>query len=123
MRQKLRAAKTGKADTTSDSSITLFGQQSSDKWKKTKKNGRKGKRNSSNVTCFGCGKEGHVITHCPEKAKEDKPEEKREENPKPGNETEESEMNTRRSRTFMPLRRIGKFTDTFYVDSGDSPAE
>jgi hypothetical protein len=42
MRQRLRAAKTGKADTTSDSSITLFGQKSSDKEKKKK--GKKGKK-------------------------------------------------------------------------------
>ena len=56
MWQKLRAAI---ADTTSDGSM-LFGQQSSDKETK-KREKRKSKRSLSNVTCFGCGKKGHII--------------------------------------------------------------
>jgi transposase InsO family protein len=129
MRQKLRAAKSGKADTTSDGSIALYGQQSSDKEKKKKQKGKKGKRDLSNVTCFGCGKKGHVISHCPEKAKGDKPEEKREEKPKSGKEPEKSEKSTSKkppSGTLYTAMSYGalladeELTDTFYIDSGAS---
>jgi hypothetical protein len=126
MRPKLRAAKSGKADTTSDGSIALYGQQSSDKEKKKKKKGQKGKRDLSNV---GCGTKGHVISHCPEKAKKDKPEEKREERPKPGKKPEKSEKSTSKkppSGTIYTATSHGalladeELTDTLYIDSGAS---
>jgi hypothetical protein len=46
---------------------------------------RKPKRDLPNVTCFGCDKKGHVITHCPYRdKKEENPERKQGEKPKPG---------------------------------------
>jgi hypothetical protein len=56
-----RATKTEKADTISDGSFALFGYQSSEKAKEKRKK-RKPKRDLSNLTYFGCDKNGHVIT-------------------------------------------------------------
>jgi hypothetical protein len=129
MCQKLRAAKSGKANTTSDGSIALYGQQSSDKEKKKKQKGKKGKRDLSNVTCFSCGKKGHIILHCPEKAKGDKPEEKQEEKPKLGKEPEKSEKSTSKkppsgtlytAMSYSAILTNEELTDTFYITSGAS---
>jgi len=64
----------------------------------------------SNVTCFGCGKKAHVITHCLDKDKdEDKPQEKRDNNPKFGKEPEKGEKSTskkRRRSTFIQQCRV-----------------
>jgi len=53
----------------------------------------------SNVTCFGCGKKAHVITPCLDKDEnEDKPQEKRDNNPKFGKGPERSEKSTSKRR-------------------------
>lgn len=69
MRQKLRATKSGMGEGSSDGKIALFGQQS------TEKKGKK-KRDLSDVTCYSCGKKGHLQRYCltkDEKAKNEKP--------------------------------------------------
>jgi hypothetical protein len=67
--------------------------------------------------------------HCPEKAKEDKPEEKRDEKPKPRKELEKSEKSTSKlppSGTLYTAMSHGallanrKLINTFYIDSGAS---
>jgi len=68
MRLKLRAAKAGKAEAISEGSVALFGQQPAADKKKMKK-GKK-KRDLTNVTCYGCGKKGHLRPTCPEKKEE-----------------------------------------------------
>jgi hypothetical protein len=86
-------------------------------------------RDLSNVTCLGCGKKGHVISHCPEKAKGDKPEEKQEEKPKSGKELEKSEKSTSKkppsgtlytAMSYSAILTNKELTDTFYIDSGAS---
>ena len=64
MRQKLRAMKSGKAQA-AEGSVTLFGQQTTDKEKRKR-------RDLSNVTCYGCGKKGHLKYKCPHKKGEGK---------------------------------------------------
>jgi hypothetical protein len=54
MRRKLAAAKEGKADATSDVSL---GQASSSKEKEEKE---KKRRDYKRITCFKCGKKGHI---------------------------------------------------------------
>ena len=66
MRQKLRVTKSGKAEGSTDGNIALFGQQSADKKKERKK------QDLTDVTCYGCGKKGHLRRHCPTK-KDEKP--------------------------------------------------
>ena len=62
MRLKLRAVKSGKAQA-AEGSVALSGQQMTDK-EKIKKG------DLSNVTCYGCGKKGHLKHKCPDKKAE-----------------------------------------------------
>ena len=60
-----------KADKITGDSLALFGQQaSSSSSKKKGKKERKGK-DHSNVTCYGCGKKGHIQRKCPDGERED----------------------------------------------------
>src|SRR5258706_2731339 len=59
----------------SGGSVALFGQQSPTA-KKGEQKGYWKKQDYSEITCFGCGKKGHICRHCPtrkDKAKDDKP--------------------------------------------------
>jgi len=70
MRRKLADAKDGKAGGTSDSSLALFGQSASSSSKGKGKERKK--RDLRNITCYGCGKEGHVKAKCLDGEKEEK---------------------------------------------------
>ena len=59
--------KDSKSRGTAEGSIALFGQSSADKKKKGKK-----KQDLTNITCFGCGKKGHLWSTCKEKKEMDK---------------------------------------------------
>jgi transposase InsO family protein len=117
-RLKLRALKTGKADVESSSSVAMFGQKTTEKKEKKK-------RDMSKVTCYGCDKKGHVISRCPDKKKEkkeDKPEEKGK-----GKETSEASTSAKAPSGTLytamsgdALLANGELTDRFYVDSGAS---
>jgi len=61
MRKKVRASKTAKSQSASDGSVTLFGQQQE----------KRRERDLSNVTCYGCGKKGHLKHNCPEPSKQE----------------------------------------------------
>ena len=54
--------KDSKSGETAEGSIALFSQLSADKKKKGKK-----KWDLTNITCFGCGKKGHLQSMCREK--------------------------------------------------------
>ena len=100
-------------------------------WTAVVKEGEEKKERAlSNVTCFGCNKKGHIITHCPEKdKKEDKHEEEQDEMPNFGKEPEKSEESTIKKPpsgslyTTMECGTLlanGGLDDTFHIDSGAS---
>lgn len=64
--QKIQAVRSGEAEVTSGSYTTMRGQQPADKTDKRKK-ARNAQRVHSNVTCFNCGKKGHVNRNCLDK--------------------------------------------------------
>ena len=66
MLRRLADVKAGKAEGVSDGSLALFGQQVSSSSK------GKGKRDSKHITCYGCGKKGHIKPKCPDGEKKDK---------------------------------------------------
>ena len=83
MRQKLRVTKSGRGEGSSDGNIALFGQQSAEKGKEKKK------RDLLDVTCYGCGKKGHLRRYCPTK-KNEKPKIEKLKNEKPATQAEAS---------------------------------
>ena len=93
-RRKLADLVAGKADKTTDDSLALFGQQaSSSSSKKKKRKERKGK-DHNNVTCYGCGKKGHIQRKYPDGEKKDEKhdekEDKRDDKSKPAKGNEEA---------------------------------
>ena len=76
MCQKLWATKAGKAEGTSDGNVALFSQQSANKGK------GKRKQDLMDVTCYGCGKKGHLWWNCLMK-KDEKPKNETPKNEKP----------------------------------------
>ena len=95
----------------------------------------KKKRDLSDVTCYGCGKKGHISRHCPEK-KDEKPknEKPKPEKPKTQGETSTSKADkadattakkpssgalyTAIANTSVPVG--SEPTNSFYIDSGAS---
>jgi hypothetical protein len=59
-----RTSKSGKAGAAAEEPMALFGQQSKDKEEKRKT------RDLTNVTCYSCGKKGHLKHKCPDKEDE-----------------------------------------------------
>ena len=66
MRHKLADTKAGKAEGTSDGPLALFDQQASSSSK------RQGMRDGKHITCYGCGKKGHIKSKCPDGENKDK---------------------------------------------------
>ena len=98
----------------------MFGQQASS----SKKKGKKGKKN---VTCFGCGKKGHIRSKCPDREKkEEKPTEKQDDKSKPAKANDEAnEMKAPSGTLYMAvswkaLASTGDSDEKFYIDSGAS---
>ena len=129
MRQKLRATKAGKAEGTSDGNVALFGQQSADKGK------GKRKRDLTDVTCYGCGKKGHLRRNCPTK-KDEKPKNEKPKNEKPATQGEASTSKADKADATTAkkpssgalytaianasVHASDGLTSSFYVDSGAS---
>jgi len=61
MRKKVRASKTAKSQFASDGSVALFSQQQE----------KRRETDLSNVTCYGCGKKGHLMRRCPEPSEQE----------------------------------------------------
>jgi len=85
---------------------------------------KKGKKDLSNTTCYGCGKKGHISANC-----SDKQEEKRDEKSKAGKEGEKSELSASKKPPtgilYTAMSHAGlvanrDLTETFYVYSGAS---
>jgi len=123
MRRKLADAKDGKAGGTLDGSPALFGQSASLPSKGKGKERKK--RDLRNITCYGCGKKGHVKAKCPDGEKEEKTE-KKDDKSKPAKEKEEVSTSKTLSGTLYTavshssLASTGDSTNMFYVDSGAS---
>jgi hypothetical protein len=84
------------------------------------------KRDLQNVTCYGCGKKGHVRAKCPDGEKKEEKTKKRDDKSKPAKEKEEASTSKSLSGTLYTevshssLASTGDSMNTFYVDSGAS---
>jgi len=61
MRKNVRASKTAKPQSVSDGSVALFSQQQE----------KRRETDLSDVTCYGCGKKGHLKCRCPEPSEQE----------------------------------------------------
>jgi Zinc knuckle len=133
MRHKLAAAKEGKADATSDVSLAMFGQASSPKKNEKKEKKEKKERDQKHITCFNCGKKGHIQARCTDGKKKDekkvdKSGETRDEKSKSeqlgeresGRGTKPASGTSYNAISQSVLLATGDSTETFYVDSGAS---
>ena len=115
MRQKLHLAKTGKADAAAEGSIAMFSQQQKEKERKKKK-----KHDLSNVTCYGCGKKGHMKARCQEK-KDEKGKGKEVDRAGEGSGESKGQAGTLYSAVAKTaLIANTNTTNTYYIDSGAS---
>ncbi len=102
-------------------SVVLFGQQSSTA-KKGEQKGERKKQDYSKITCFGCGKKGHIRRHCPtrkDKVKDDKPKAEPAKQIAAAASTSSSDMMFTAIINSSVLT-TDTLTDTFYIDSGAS---
>src|SRR5258706_6117962 len=107
--------------TSSGGSVALFGQQSTTA-KKGEQKGEQKKRDYSEITCFGCGKKGHIRRHCPtrkDKAKDDKPKAEPVKQIAAAASTSSSDVMFTAIVNSSVLT-TDTLTDTFYIDSGAS---
>src|SRR5258706_14012830 len=84
--------------------------------------GERKKRDYSEITCFGCGKKGHIRRHCPtrkDKAKDDKPK------AEPAKHITATASMSSSDVMFTAIVNLSilttdTLTNTFYIDSGAS---
>src|SRR5258706_14038397 len=121
-RRELRGDKFDKIEgTLTGGSVALFGQQSTTA-KKGEQKGEWKKRDYSEITCFGCGKKGHIHRHCPtrkDKAKDNKPK------AEPAKQIAATASTSSSDVMFTAIVNSSvlttdTLTDTFYIDSGAS---
>jgi len=122
MRVMLADIREGKASDPSGSSMALASLQPST----SKGKGKGRKRDLSDVTCYGCGKKGHLRRNCPDGAKggkkpDDNKGTEKPKDDKPKADADKSKAPTGTLFTAMGLSLVATdSTDTFYIDSGAS---
>src|SRR5258706_11347605 len=107
--------------TSSGGSVALFGQQLTTA-KKGEQKGEQKKWDYSKITCFGCGKKGHIHRHCPtrkDKVKDDKPK------AEPAKQITAAASMSSSDVMFTAIVNLSilttdTLTNTFYIDSGAS---
>ena len=125
MRLKLDDTRIAKNDGVPDTPVAMFSQASSSNPK-----GKKGKgRDFKNVTCYGCGKKGHIKAKCqdkPKEAKETKAGEKKDDKSKPAKAADNAhKAKPATGMLYMALTlgaqaSSGDSDGHFYIDSGAS---
>ena len=125
MRLKLDDTRIAKNDGVPDTPVVMFSQASSSNPK-----GKKGKgRDFKNVTCYGCGKKGHIKAKCqdkPKEAKETKAGEKKDDKSKPAKAVDDAHKVKPTTGTLYMALTLGAQAGSgdsdghFYIDSGAS---